>query len=110
MLDTYLHTYKPYSQNNEGEPATDLASRNEAVILLEEEAEVDPENLPESEGVSHESLLHSQCFLSWPFEMIKTHKFSLMCASFPTQFKNLSETLPKMCYLKQSRSDSPKLF
>ena len=78
MLDTYLHTYKPYSQNNEGEPATDLASRNEAVILLEEEAEVDPENLPESEGVSHESLLHSQCFLIWPFEMIKTHKFSLM--------------------------------
>ena len=59
---TYLHTYKPYSQNNEGEPATDLASRNEAVILLEEEAEVDPENLPESEGVSHESLTQSNFF------------------------------------------------
>ena len=87
MLDTYLHTYKPYSQNNEGEPATDLASRNEAVILLEEEAEVDPENLPESEGVSHESLLHSHFFLSSPFETTKTHKFSLMCALFPTQFK-----------------------
>ena len=70
MLDTYLHTYKPYSQNNEGEPATDLASRNEAVILLEEEAEVDPENLPESEGVSHESLTQS-IFLSWPFEKKK---------------------------------------
>ena len=110
MLDTYLHTYKPYSQNNEGEPATDLASRNEAVILLEEEAEVDPENLPESEGVSHESLLHSQCFLSWPFEMIKTHKFSLMCALFLSQFENLGERLPMMRYFKQSHSDSPKLF
>ena len=107
MLDTYLHTYKPYSQNNEGEPATDLASRNEAMILLEEEAEVDPENLPESEGVSHEPLLHSQCFLSWPFEMTK---FSLISALFPTQFKNLSKTLPKMCYFKQSHPDSPNLF
>lgn len=48
------HTYKPYSQNNEDEPATDLASRNEAMILLEEEVEVDPEKLPESEGVSHD--------------------------------------------------------
>ena len=60
MTPTYI--YKPYSQNNEGEPATDLASRNEAVILLEEEAEVDPENLPESEGVSHESLTQSIFF------------------------------------------------
>jgi len=62
LLDTYLHKYKPYSQNNEGEPATDLASRNDAVILLEEEAEVDPENLPESEGVSLESLTQSIFF------------------------------------------------
>ena len=110
MLDTYIHKYKPYSQNNEGEPATDLASRNEAMILLEEEAEVDPENLPESEGVSHESLVLSQCFLSWPFEMTKTHKFSLMCALFPTQFRKLCKILTKMCYFKQSRPDSPNLF
>ena len=32
------------------------------MILLEEEVEVDPENLPESEGVSHESLTQSNFF------------------------------------------------
>ena len=42
-----------FSQNIEAaETAPNLASRNEDVILLEEGDEVDPKDLPESEGVS----------------------------------------------------------